>query len=45
MKELEREWGLYISDPKVVYNPDPPLGVVFSFEGFWMWLKEKYKYE
>lgn len=43
MKELRVLWKEYQADPKVYYNPNPPLGIVFTFEGFWMWLLENKK--
>ncbi len=41
--DLFKLWKVYIKDPKTLYNPNPPLGVVISFEGFWLWLLEKNK--
>lgn len=38
-----RCWNEYKKDPDVLFNPDPPLGVVFTFEGFWLWLLKKYE--
>lgn len=43
VEELKKEWLEYCHDPKVANNPNPPLGIVFTFEGFWMWLLEKHE--
>ncbi len=43
MKNLFELWNAYKKDPDVLFNPDPPLGVVFTFEGFWQWLLKKRK--
>lgn len=42
LKQLYELWLEYKKDPKVTQNPNPPLGIVFTFEGFWMWLIENY---
>lgn len=43
IKDLKKEWKEYTHDKKVRENPNPPLGIVFTFEGFWIWLREKYE--
>ena len=40
-KQLKKQWKQYCKDPGVMQNPDPVLGVVLSFEGFWQWLLKK----
>lgn len=41
--ELKKEYDLYMKDPNTLYNVNPPLGIVFTFEGFWYWLISKYE--
>ena len=40
-EDLFELWDEYRQDPEVRQNSNPPLGVVFSFEGFWLWLLKK----
>ena len=42
LQGLFKLWKKYKQDPKVLYDPNPPLGIVFTFEGFWYWLIKKY---
>lgn len=42
MEALFKLWAEYKKDKSVLENPNPPTGVIFSFEGFWQWLLKKY---
>lgn len=41
--DLKKEYDLYIKDQKTLHNVNPPFGIVFTFEGFWQWLMNKYE--
>lgn len=43
MDKLFKLWETYTKDPEVINNPNPLLGAIFTFEGFWIWLLAKEK--